>query len=120
MKKSTTIALKIATITFLTLSMSIVLFPIPRNPIVREVQFIRNIGQLEITQSHGAAGQWDYLFEENTGQTYGGQLSTGTLTTTVTLPQTTTQPQTTTTSSLLNAMQQNFNQVVTATGGTYQ
>ena len=79
MKKDKSLVLKIATIGFLTLSMGIILFPIQRAPIASEVQFVRNIGQLETTQTHGAASQWDYLFED-TGTTYAGQLSTGTTT----------------------------------------
>lgn len=77
MKKDTSLLLKIATIGFLTLSMGVILFPIQRAPKSSEVQFVRNIRQLEVSQTHGAASQWDYLFED-TGTTYVGQLSTGT------------------------------------------
>ena len=75
MKKKTTIALKTATIGFLVLSMGVILFPIQRTPIVTQTTFVRNIQQLGA--SHGAAGQWDYLFEDDT-QTYSGQLGNGT------------------------------------------
>jgi hypothetical protein len=79
MKKQTEKIYKIATIGFLVLSMGIILFPIKRTPIVSEVQFVRNIQQLQTTQSHGAAGQWDYLFEDTGQTTYTSQLGTGTI-----------------------------------------
>ena len=120
MKKDTSLLLKIATIGFLTLSMGVILFPIQRAPKSSEVQFVRNIRQLEVSQTHGAASQWDYLFED-TGTTYVGQLSTGTTIANTWNVTTTPVPQTTSTSSLLNAMQQNFNQVVSNTpNGLYQ
>ena len=68
--------LKIGTITFLVLSMAIVLFPIQPAATTVQVAFVRNIDQLGNT--HGAAGQRDYLFEDNS-QT-GGQLGTNTQT----------------------------------------
>lgn len=128
MKKNTTLALKIATIGFLTLSMGIILFPIQRTPIIQETQFVRNIQQLNPTQSHGAASQRDYLFEDETTTTttttttqstitgtstttpiYGGQLWTGTTTPTTV----NTTIQTTNNSNLLNAMQQGLEQGIT-------
>jgi hypothetical protein len=66
MKKQTEKMYKIATIGFLLLSMVIILFPIQRTPTISEVQFVRNIDQLKNTETHGAASQWDYLFEEDT------------------------------------------------------
>ncbi|MCX6822986.1 MAG: hypothetical protein NTX91_03220 [candidate division SR1 bacterium] len=81
MKKQTEKFYKIATIGFLVLSMGIILFPIQRTPTVDQVAFIRNSAQLTVTQTHGAASQWDYLFEDtstktNDTKTYGGQMGT--------------------------------------------
>lgn len=75
MKKHIQKRYKIATIGFLLLSIGVILFPVKRSPIPSEVQFIRNIQQLNTTttQSHGAADQRDYLFEEETSTT-GGQM----------------------------------------------
>lgn len=113
MKKQTTIALKTATIGFLVLSIGVILFPIKKTPIAVPTTFVRNIQQLGA--SHGAADQWDYLFEEDT-QVYGGQLGTATGTTTTTP----TTPSTAPSSSLLNAMQQSFNQAIESNDTTYQ
>jgi len=112
MKKQTKKIYKIATIGFLVLSMGIILFPIQRTPKVNQVQFVRNIQQLQGSQTHGSASQWDYLFED-TGQT--------TTTTTINTGTSTPIQQTTSSSGLLNAMQQSFAQATTAsTGALYQ
>lgn len=117
MKKQTTMILKIATVTFLAASIGMVLFPIQRNPVVNEVNFVRNIEQLG--QSHGAADQWNYLFEDDT-QVYTGQLWTTTGSMTPTTPTTTTP--TPTTSSLFATMQESFYQAIgtSTTGWIYQ
>lgn len=70
--------LKIGTITFLTLSAGIILFPIKPAVTTVQVAFVRNTEQLGNT--HGAAGQRDYLFEDET-QTYSGTLWANTQTT---------------------------------------
>ncbi|MEI8091558.1 MAG: hypothetical protein WCG98_04985 [bacterium] len=72
MKIQTEKTFKIATIAFLALSMGMILFPIQRAPTLNEVAFVWNTEQLQGV--HGAASQWDYLFEDNDTKTYGGQL----------------------------------------------
>lgn len=64
MKKRTETKLKIATIGFLTLSMAMMLFPRQKATTIHEIQFVRNNQQLTNSNTHGAAGQWDYLFED--------------------------------------------------------
>ena len=60
--------LKIGTLCFMVFAVAVILFPIQKTASLQEVDFVRNSQQLQGV--HGAASQWDYLFEDTNTQTY--------------------------------------------------